>query len=123
MHLGHRITGARIVSIAVISDVLFQGVRQIKATDLNALYLFISPPSLSSLKARLKQRGTETEASVAKRLATALTEIDYAKEPGVHDLVIVNDEVDRAYPLFEKAALGEEIESDVLPPLNDKEEP
>lgn len=101
----------------------YQGVRQIKNTNLNALYLFISPPSLSSLKARLQKRGTETEASVAKRLATALTEVDYAKEPGVHDLIIVNDDVDRAYALFQRAALGEDIISDALPPLDDKEDP
>jgi Guanylate kinase len=100
-----------------------QGVRQIKTTDLNALYLFISPPSLASLKFRLQERGTETEASVAKRLATALKEIEYAQEPGVHDIVIVNDDLDRAYPLFEKAALGEEVVSDELPPLNDALEP
>jgi len=99
-----------------------QGVRQVKATDLDAVFLFIAPPSLSSLKSRLQNRGTETEESTAKRLAAALKEIEFAKEPGVHDIVIINDEVDRAYPLFEKAALGEEIVSDTLPPLDDTED-
>lgn len=49
------------------------------------MYLFISPPSLSALRDRLRGRGTESEASVAKRLAMALKEIDYAKEDA-HDL-------------------------------------
>jgi len=102
-----------------ILDIEAQGVRQIKATKLNPVYFFIAPPSLFELKRRLRGRGTETEASVAKRLAMALKEIDYAKQPGVHDIIIVNDDEDRAYSLFEKAALGEEIVGDVLPPLND----
>ena len=97
-----------------------QGIRQIKTTKLNPLYVFISPPSLTSLKSRLSGRGTETQESIAKRLATALKEIAYAKQPGVHDLVIVNDDLDRAYNLLEKIALGEEVvTADELPPLDD----
>ena len=96
----------------------FQGVRQVKATDLNPVYLFISPPSLAELRQRLQGRGTESEAAVAKRLATAYKEIEYAKE-GAHDIVIVNDDLDRAYEKFARVALGEPIASDVLPPLDD----
>ncbi|KAF6761449.1 guanylate kinase [Ephemerocybe angulata] len=102
-----------------ILDIEAQGVRQIKNTDLNPVYCFISPPSLSSLRTRLQGRGTETEASVQKRLNMALKEIDFAKQPNVHDLVIVNDDLDRAYELFKKVALGEPVESDALPPLDD----
>lgn len=86
---------------------------------MNPIYLFVSPPSLSSLRARLTERGTETEASVQKRLAMALKEVEYAKEPNVHDLVIVNDDLDRAYELFKKVALGEKIAGDTLPRLDD----
>ena len=78
----------------------------------------MSPPSQTVFRDRLKGRGTETEVSVAKRLATALREVEYAKE-GAHDLVIVNDDLDRAYGLFKKVALGEKVESDKLPPLDD----
>ncbi|KIP05502.1 hypothetical protein PHLGIDRAFT_119800 [Phlebiopsis gigantea 11061_1 CR5-6] len=101
-----------------ILDIEAQGVRQIKKTNLDPVYLFVSPPSLTSLRTRLQGRGTETEASVAKRLATALKEIDYAKE-GAHDLVVVNDDLQRAYDLFKRVALGERIDSDKLPPLDD----
>ena len=89
-----------------------------KKTDLNPVYLFVSPPSLATLRERLQRRGTETEASTAKRLAMALKEVDYAKE-GAHDLVIINDDLDRAYELFKKVALGEQIVSDGLPQLDD----
>ena len=97
-----------------------QGVRQIKQTQLNPVYLFISPPTLSQLRNRLRGRGTETETTLAKRLSTALKEVEYAKT-GAHELVIVNDDLDRAYSLFEKVALGEKIEGDRLPPLDDEE--
>ena len=97
-----------------------QGVRQIKQTQLNPVYLFISPPTLSQLRNRLRGRGTETETTLAKRLSTALKEVEYAKT-GAHELVIVNDDLDRAYALFEKVALGEKIEGDRLPPLDDEE--
>ncbi|THH32380.1 hypothetical protein EUX98_g1795 [Antrodiella citrinella] len=101
-----------------VLDIEAQGVRQIKASALNPVYLFVSPPNLATLRDRLSGRGTESEAAVAKRLATAQKEIEYAKE-GAHDLVIVNDDFDRAYDLFKKVALGEHITSDVLPPLDD----
>lgn len=100
------------------SNTHHQGVRQVKKTNLDPVYLFIAPPSLKALRSRLQGRGTETEASAAKRLAMALKEIEYAKE-GAHDLIIVNDDIDRAYELFKKVALGEEIKSDTLPPLDD----
>ncbi|EDR14682.1 uncharacterized protein LACBIDRAFT_182374 [Laccaria bicolor S238N-H82] len=102
-----------------ILDIEAQGVRQIKATDLNPIYLFISPPSMTVLRARLQNRGTETDASLQKRLATALKEIQFAKEPNVHDLVIINDDLDRAYDLFKRVAQGEKVTGDALPPLND----
>jgi guanylate kinase len=94
-------------------------VRQIKQTTLNPVYLFVSPPSMTALRARLQRRGTESEASIQNRLATALKEIEYAKELNVHDMVIVNDDLDRAYEQFKRVALGEKIPYSGLPPLDD----
>jgi len=69
---------------------------------------------LEALSSRLKRRGTESEDAIGKRLAAALAEINYATD-GAHDLVIVNDEIDRAYGLLKQVALGEDIASDPLP--------
>ena len=74
---------------------------------------------MAVLRARLEQRGTDSNGAVQKRLAMALSEIQFAKEPNVHDIVIVNDDLDRAYALFKKIAQGEEISGDSLPPLDD----
>lgn len=87
---------------------------------LNPVFLFVSPPSLSELRTRLVGRGTETEEAVKARLEAALKEIEYAKsDPNVVDYVVVNDDLDRAYALLEKVALGEDAQGDVLPALTD----
>jgi len=91
----------------------------VKSTDLNPVYLFISPPSMTELRARLRGRGTDDDASIQKRLAMSLKEIEYAKEPNAHDIVIINGDLDKAYESFKKVALGEKIVGDALPPLDD----
>ncbi|TDL23577.1 guanylate kinase [Rickenella mellea] len=95
---------------------VFIGVRQIKETSLNPVYLFISPPSMHILQDRLAGRGTETETSMQKRIATAVTEMEYAAS-GAHDIVIVNDNLERAYGIFKSIALGDCTQSDILPKL------
>jgi len=72
---------------------------------------------LSTLRDRLTGRGTESAAAVEKRLKTALLEIEYARLPGAHDHIIVNDDLDRAYDLFRSVAFGNPVSGDPLPPL------
>ncbi|XP_063469473.1 guanylate kinase isoform X3 [Symphalangus syndactylus] len=57
-------------------DVDLQGVRNIKATDLRPIYISVQPPSLHVLEQRLRQRNTETEESLAKRLAAAQADME-----------------------------------------------
>lgn len=71
--------------------------KQVKRTDLNARFLFLAPPSVEELERRLRGRGTETEDSLQKRLAQAQVELEYSKQPGAHDKIVVNDELDPAY--------------------------
>lgn len=54
--------------------------------------MFIAPPSDEALESRLRGRGTEKEESIQKRLQQAKNEIAYSKTPGVHDIIIVNDD-------------------------------
>lgn len=74
---------------------------------------------MTALRARLRGRGSDTESAIQKRLAMCMKEIEYAKEPNVHDIIIVNDDLNRAFESFKKVALGERIEGDVLPLLDD----
>lgn len=79
-----------------------QGVKQVKKTDLRARFLFLSPPSLKILEERLRGRGTDDEDSVKKRLEQAENEMAFAKEEGVHEKIVVNDDLERAYQEVEE---------------------
>ncbi|KAM3441906.1 hypothetical protein MY4824_001320 [Beauveria thailandica] len=81
----------------VLLDIEMEGVKQIKNSSIAARYVFIAPPSVQQLEQRLRGRGTETEASIQKRLAQANKELEYSQTPGVHDLIIVNDDLETAY--------------------------
>ncbi|KAH0614919.1 uncharacterized protein H6S33_000555 [Morchella sextelata] len=83
--------------LVCILDIEMEGVKQVKKTDLNAKFVFLKPPSMEALKARLEGRGTETPDSLQKRLTQAEKELEYAAEPGAHDKIIVNDDLEAAY--------------------------
>ncbi|RCI14443.1 hypothetical protein L249_6141, partial [Ophiocordyceps polyrhachis-furcata BCC 54312] len=85
----------------VLLDIEMEGVKQIKKAGIPARFVFISPPSLQVLESRLRGRGTEKEESICKRLTQARLELEYAQTQGVHDAVIVNDDLERAYKEFE----------------------
>jgi len=78
-----------------------EGVKLVKKTDLNARFVFISPPSLEALEKRLRDRGTESEDAIQARLNAAKKELAYAAEEGSHDLIVVNDNLDVAYEQFQ----------------------
>ncbi|KAM3074643.1 guanylate kinase [Clarireedia jacksonii] len=97
----------------VVLDIEMEGVKQIHASpSFPARYIFISPPSSADkspfevLEARLRGRGTEKEESIQKRLAQAKLELEYAKTPGVHDVIIVNDDLEVAYQELEDFIFG-----------------
>ncbi len=77
----------------VILDIDWQGARRIKALWPQALSVFILPPSLDALEARLRGRGQDDESVIAERMAKARAEIAHA---GEFDHIIVNDEFDEA---------------------------
>ncbi|KAL3469991.1 guanylate kinase [Aspergillus californicus] len=80
-----------------ILDIEMEGVKQVKKTDLNARFLFLAPPSIEELERRLRGRGTETEGSLQARLTQARNELEYSSQPGAHDKIIVNDNLETAY--------------------------
>lgn len=71
-----------------------------KAYPDQSLAIFIQPPSREVLIERLKRRQTESEESLQKRIAKAAEELTYANK---FDLIIVNDELDKALQSAENA--------------------
>ncbi|KAM7409841.1 hypothetical protein PAMA_001373 [Pampus argenteus] len=96
-------------NLICILDVDIQGVNKIKETDLNPIYISIQPPSMEILEKRLRDRQTETEESLQKRLEAARIDMELSKEPGVFDIVIINDDLEMAYKEL-KDILNEEIQ-------------
>lgn len=95
-------------NVICILDVDIQGVKRIKDTDLNPIYISVQPPSMDELEKRLRDRQTETEESLQKRLEAARIDMELSKEDGLFDVVIINDDLERAYEEL-KDILSEEI--------------
>jgi len=81
-----------------VLDVDVQGVRKIKASGKfkDAKFLFIAPPSIEDLKARLEGRGTESEEEISTRILNAEAEIQFGKQEGLFDRTLVNGNLDAA---------------------------
>ncbi len=77
----------------VVLEIELQGARAVRAALPEAVSVFIAPPSMAALAARLKGRGTESAAAVARRLHVAEREVAAADE---FDHIVVNDDADRA---------------------------
>lgn len=78
-------------------DIEIEGVKQVRNSHLNPILVFIEPPSIEELEQRLRNRNTETEDSLMKRLNTAKIELDYGTTPGNFDVVIHNHNLKKAY--------------------------
>lgn len=77
----------------VVLEIEVQGASQVKRRIPEAHLVFIAPPSYEELESRLRGRGTEDEASIKRRLATARKELALKSD---YDTCIVNDDVDEA---------------------------
>ena len=77
----------------VVLEIEIQGARQVREAMPQSTAVFIAPPSLEALEARLIGRGTDSPEQVAERLATARRELAAQRE---FEHVIVNDRLERA---------------------------
>jgi len=78
----------------VIFDVdVLGGVSLKKIFGNKALSVFIQPPSIEVLEQRLRDRNTETEESLKKRIERAQMELQYSNQL---DVVVVNDDLETA---------------------------
>ena len=64
-------------------------------------YIALLPPSIEELEKRLKNRNTDDEESIKKRIAYAKKEIELIKENKFINYVIVNDIFEKSFKEFE----------------------
>jgi guanylate kinase len=77
----------------VLLEIELQGARQVRDAMPSAVQVFIAPPSLQALRARLVGRGTDEPAQIEARLRTAEQEVA-AQDEFTH--VVVNDRLENA---------------------------
>ena len=78
----------------VLFDIDWQGAQQITNSALGAhtLSIFLLPPSIRELRARLEKRNLDSPDVIAKRMEKSWDEISHW---GGYDYVLVNDDLDR----------------------------
>jgi guanylate kinase len=77
----------------VLLEIDVEGARQVREQVPDAVLILLEPPSRAELERRLRSRGTESEADIAERLATADRELAQRDR---FDHVVVNDDVEAA---------------------------
>ena len=77
----------------VLLEIDWQGARQVRQKMPDAISVFILPPSLDALQTRMRNRGQDSEETIARRLAAAREEMSHYDE---FDFVIVNEHFDAA---------------------------
>ena len=75
------------------------GINLKKIFGLNALSVFVMPPSLEVMEQRLRARGTDTEEAIKTRVAKAAIEIEDAVE---FDTVLINDKLEDSFAKAEQ---------------------
>jgi guanylate kinase len=87
----------------VILEIDWQGARQVRQSAPGCTTIFILPPSRASLEQRLRNRQTDSDAVIARRLQDAVGDMAHYREFGY---VVVNDDFDSACRQLESILAG-----------------
>ncbi|NEO26446.1 MAG: guanylate kinase [Kamptonema sp. SIO4C4] len=87
----------------VLLEIELVGARFIKESFPEAYSIFILPPSVDELERRLRDRGTDSEEVIEKRLQRAKTELSAIAE---FDAQVVNDDLEQALAQLEQEIFG-----------------
>lgn len=93
----------------VFLEIEVQGAMQIKEKCPDAVFIFLTPPSLDELRTRIEGRGTDSQEVIDKRMKVAVEEIEMMKN---YDYAVVNDEVELAVDRIKKIIESEHYRVD-----------
>ena len=88
----------------VILEIDWQGARQVRESMPECRSVFILPPSRDELERRLRDRRTDSEEVINRRLRDALSDMSHWDE---FDFVVINDDLDRAVADLEAIIAGD----------------
>jgi guanylate kinase len=90
----------------LVLDIDVQGAAQIKQKIPDAVKIFVLPPTRNEMERRLRNRGSDAEQVIQKRLDTASREIEnYDK----YDYILVNDRLEQSVEQLKAVVLGERL--------------
>lgn len=89
---------------SVLLEIDWQGAQQIRRAMPQHVSIFILPPSRDELEKRLRSRGTDSDAVIARRLQDSLADMSHWTE---FDYVVVNDDFERATRDLEAIVTGQ----------------
>lgn len=75
---------------SVVLEIDWQGARQVRQDYPDAITIFILPPSVSILEARLRSRGQDAEEVIARRMSEAKNEMSHYSE---YNYLVINDDM------------------------------
>lgn len=90
----------------LILEIDVQGAMKVKRSGLDAVFIFIAPPSLSELRRRLKKRGDISGKELERRIKVAAREMKYIPR---YDYVIVNRRLKQAYDELRSVIIAERL--------------
>lgn len=93
----------------IILEIEVVGACKLMQQGVNAVYIFVVPPSLSELRARLEGRKTEAQEVVEKRLAQAVREIPLAEK---YNYIVINDVVDDGIERLKSIIISEKCKTE-----------
>jgi guanylate kinase len=92
----------------LLLDIDVQGAAQIKQKLPDAVRVFVLPPDRETLERRLRNRGSDSESVIRRRLVTASREIEnYDK----YDYILINDRLDQSIDELIAVVLSERLRS------------
>ena len=93
----------------VVLEIDVQGGMQVAKAMPESIRVFVLPPDMDSLRARLEGRNTEGEQQLARRLAKADGEIATARDSGCYQYFVVNDVLDETIQRVEQIIAKEKL--------------
>jgi len=90
--------------VVLVIDV--QGARKVRKLGLDAITIFVMPPSAAVLEQRLRGRSKDSEADIQQRLLVAQQEVASFTE---YDFIVVNDHIDAAVERLQHVVLAERL--------------
>lgn len=92
-----RVTGG---GMDAVLELDVQGMRSVRRAGIDAVTIFVAPPSIKELERRIRSRAADSESQIALRMNNARDEM---AARGEFDYVVVNDDLDQAVASVEAA--------------------